>query len=169
MNGSSRQFLGIAVALVLGVGLYVASDGIAHGPGAYGWGGHHGMMGGSYGHHMGMGPGMMGGSMGFAHPATTAADVDRYLSDTKTQLGITTAQEAAWNSYAETVRDQATLHGDMFKIMHGVVTGTPQHLASMQSMVEQRKIAYEAFKTLYSQLDDGQKVTANQVTWSCHS
>ncbi len=178
---SKKRILGVAAAVALAVGTYVTTDGFAHGPGNWGWGGHpgfagHHMMGGPYGYtgHPGFGPGMMGGGpMGFGTLSTDTAAVEGYLADLKTRLGITATQETAWRGYATAVTEQNRTHTDTFNTMHGITTQTPQdrsrtHLDAMERMFKQHRTVDQAFRTLFDQLDDRQKAVASQLTASFH-
>jgi hypothetical protein len=82
-----------------------AHPGMGFGPGmGYGMGPGMGMgygMGPGYG--MAMGPGMRGGMVGPESPAVAGAR----LSDLKTELKITAAQDGAWQAYATVVQTQA--------------------------------------------------------------
>ncbi len=76
--------------LIAGVALLAAAGGMAiaqpYGPGA-----------GTRGPGMGMGMGMGRGMMSFT-------DASSYADALKAQMGITAAQEAAWNQYADTLK-----------------------------------------------------------------
>ncbi len=138
-----------------------------------------GMMMNRMGGQQGMGPGMMGdhmmgGPMGFARLTTDTVAVETWLTDLKTRLDITTAQEQAWNSYAEAIKSQITTHTDIHNTVHGTVPENPldrtgQHLSAMERMVGQNKAVFQAFRTLYEQLDETQRTAANQLSWPCHS
>ena len=197
---TKKQILGVTTALALAIGLYAVGDGYAHSPWGHqsGRAGHTmmgpgmmmanpqgtasyqrmepGMMGNQsspYGFR-GMGPGMTGGPMGFTKPTTDTTAIETYLANLKTRLGITTAQETAWNAYAETIKTQNTIHTNIYNTMHRTVLDNPldrtdQHLTAMEKMVGQNKAVFQAFRTLYDQLDEKQRMVANQLSWPCHS
>ena len=89
----------------------------------------------------GMGPGMMG-RVGGPWFNTDAAS---YLDRLKADLGITAAQEPAWNSYAETVRGVAEqmqgVHQTMYEAMG---TATWQERRDMMNgMFQSRQQAFD--------------------------
>lgn len=96
----------------------------------------------------GMGPGMMGRGGGPWISTDTASYLDRLKAD----LGITAAQEPAWNSYAETVRGVAEqmqgVHQTMYEAMG---TATWQERRDMMNrMFESRQ---QAFDTVHDAAD----------------
>ena len=93
MKKSTKRFTGLIAASALAV----AASGAAFSASAQSTGGYPGMMGGQ-----GMmgGPGMLGAS-----PADTAAR----LADVKRELGITPAQDDAWNAYQQAIVNQSAL------------------------------------------------------------
>lgn len=141
-----RAVTSIALAgmLSLGAGLIVAAA-----PEAAAWRGGHGP-----------GAGMMGhGGWGFADPAA-------YLGDLKVVLGITTAQEPAWNVYADAVNGAADqmrgAHATMFDAMG---TATWQERRDMMNrMFETRRESFDkvhaAAQQLLPQLDAAQRTKA---------
>lgn len=187
-----------ALALVAGL-YAVGNDGYAHGPVGYQAGRtgqgmmgpgtmitHHGTMGhqgmgpgmmgspsGPFGH-QGMGPGMMGGPMNFTKLTTDTTAIESYLTNLKARLNIATTQEEAWKAYAEAIRTQVTTHTDVHNTVHGTVVESPQdrasqHLAAMEKIIAQRKFVFQKYRSLYDQLDEKQRLTANQLSWPCHS
>ncbi len=151
------KVLGVgAVAAVAGaIGWHALADTPFHGGPGFGPMGMHGM-----------GPGMMGhGPMqgAFGNPAT-------HLASLKTELGITPAQEQAWDTYAKTVEDTATpmraQHQgfDMTKI-HSMSPQDRQTFITQQQ--EQHQKAFETVKgaaeKLLTALDDTQKTKAKEI------
>ena len=140
MKQTTKQFLGIAAASALAIG--VANGVFAHGgfgPG-YGpnWGGHHGMMGGPAGM---QGPYSGIGRMGGGYPT---AYTEQQLDQLKVTLGITADQEAAWNAYADAVKGKAELRDAHRAARFGTASVTPDErlkfheegLAQMQKVVD---------------------------------
>jgi len=129
-----RVVLGAAIALVAGMRVAGAQPG----PGMPGPGG----MGPGMGMGMGMGAGRgMGGGPGFGRGIN---DPVSYLANLKAELGITPAQEAAWQTYAETVQSTASqmqaMHANMFQTMG---TASPQDRRDMMNtMFESRQVAF---------------------------
>ena len=125
-----RVVLGAAIALVAGMRVAGAQPG----PGMPGPGG--------MGPGMGMGAGRgMGGGPGFGRGIN---DPVSYLANLKAELGITPAQEAAWQTYAETVQSTASqmqaMHANMFQTMG---TASPQDRRDMMNtMFESRQVAF---------------------------
>ncbi|MEJ2377398.1 MAG: Spy/CpxP family protein refolding chaperone [Pseudolabrys sp.] len=110
--------------------------------------------------HGAMGPGMMGpGAPGFAF--ADQAHIDKL----KAELGITSAQEAAWTKYAKTVQDAAVT---MKAARESAKPANPQDRFSFASkMREQGQKQFEAVKSaaneLLATLDDTQKTKAQQI------
>lgn len=147
--------LGAAAVLAAGVGTYAFSASAAGG-----FGPHHmrSMMG------MG-GPGMMMGGHGMdsAHgPSGAAVDPSAHLDTLKTELAITTDQEAAWAAYTKAVTETATA-------MHSAVEGasTTDRQAFFTKMQEQMQTSFDAVKVaaeqLLATLDETQKAKAVQI------
>ncbi len=170
----NNRFLGIAAITALLAGIYVSSDGFAHGPGYPGWGGYPGhMMGGHPGYH-GMGPGMMGGHMMHGGPAGSVtpffdtATIENRLTALKNQLAITPEQEKAWTDYVKTLTDQVKNHTTVFNTMHGAGSTADGHWQAMRQMLDQNQKAYQAYQALYEQLDARQRGIAGQLSFPCH-
>ena len=110
--------------------------------------------------HGAMGPGMMGpGGPGFAF--ADQAHIDKL----KAELGITSAQEAAWTKYAKTVQDAAAT---MKATRESANPTNPQdRFAFASKMREQGQKQFEAVKSaaneLLTKLDDTQKTKAQQI------
>lgn len=145
MKTTTKQFLGIAAASALAIG--IANGVFAHGgfgPGfgqGYGpnWGGHHGIMGGPAGMH---GPyGGVGPMMGGGYPT---AYTEQQFDQLKATLGISADQEAAWNAYADALKGKAELRDANRTARFGTAGVTPDErlkfheegLAQMQKVVD---------------------------------
>src|SRR5262249_2198600 len=127
-----------------------------------------GMMGGDMPRMMAMmhGGGMMGG-MPFAH-------VEGRLAFLKTELKITSAQEAAWAGFADAGRSVAkSAQGAISQMMPGMMMpgapspDAPERLARYEKMLTLRLEAVRtvraAFDPLYAALGDEQKRTADEL------
>jgi Spy/CpxP family protein refolding chaperone len=164
----SLATLSIAVASAV-----FAHPGMGFGPGmgpgmGYGMGPGMGMgygMGPGYG--MGMGPGMRGGMAGPETPAVVGAR----LSDLKTELKITAAQDGAWQAYAMVVQKQAeqrqALRTQMQAQMQDPKAAAPvdraaQHEAMTKVRDEHLAARSAALKDLYAVLTPEQKALADQ-------
>lgn len=138
------------------------------GPGMMGWGMGSGMMGQCMGPGM-MGPGMqgmmnapmMGMMMGYA-PAVSGR-----LAYVKAELGITDAQQAAWDAYTSAVTTRATGMQDMHtSMMQAMQTGSAvqrleAHAKAMEKMVADLNALKPATEALYAVLTDEQKKKAD--------
>jgi hypothetical protein len=125
-----------SIIVILGAAaLITGATGAAFAYGGYGpgWGGHPGRMG---------GPGaMMGGYYGYT---------DQQLATLKQSLAITSAQESAWNDYAQALQAQSDLMQAHRQAMF--VNGMPsvdkrlafhqQGLAQMQRVVDARRALF---------------------------
>ena len=116
---------------------------------------------------MGMGHGMRGGWHGPETPAVTAAR----LSDLKTELGITAAQETAWLAYTAVVQQQAeqrqALRAQMQASMQDPQAVAPAdraaHREAMAKVRDEHLAARSAaLKDLYAVLTPEQKAVADQ-------
>ncbi|MHB1101760.1 MAG: Spy/CpxP family protein refolding chaperone [Devosia sp.] len=145
--------LGVAAVLAAGVGTYALSASAA---GGFGPPHMRGMMG---GHGMMMGGHGMNGARG---PFGAAADPSVHLDTLKTELSITTDQEAAWAAYTKTVTDTATA-------MQAAVEGasTTDRQAFFATMQERMQTSFDtvrlAAEQLVASLDETQKAKAEQV------
>jgi hypothetical protein len=106
----------------------------------------------------GMGPEMMG-----CAPTNPAGS----LTSIKQQLGITTAQEPAWEAYANSVRDTvASVWSSHYPAMNAMHDGADTQ-AVMSQMHDQRRQALRALRAaadkLVAALDDAQKQKAQEV------
>jgi hypothetical protein len=91
-----KRINAVVAGVVAGVSLAVAAVTYAQPSGG---------MGPCSGHAMGMGMGPGHGPMAGVDPATM---IDSHLGDFKSQLKITTAQEAAWQTFTTAAKQQAT-------------------------------------------------------------
>lgn len=170
------MMISAALALTLGAGGCVANSYGHRGPYAgpqhaeAAMGQHHQMgqhMGQQMGQHMGMGPGPLAGCHG------QAGDADARLSEMRTTLAITTAQETAWNAYAEAYRAHAAampmgMGGQGGMMGQGATMTAPQmlqhHEAMMQGRLGTLTALRERFDALYAQLSPQQKAQADALT-----
>ncbi|MFI4927936.1 MAG: Spy/CpxP family protein refolding chaperone, partial [Burkholderiales bacterium] len=93
----------------------------------------------------GNGPGMMGRGGGYSGPAG-------YLDDLKAILGITAAEEAAWNAYADAVKSSAEqmqgVHQTMYEAM-----GTATWQERRDMMNRMFDVRQEAFEKVHAAAD----------------
>jgi LTXXQ motif family protein len=122
--------------------------------------------------HGGMGPGMMGGGPGHAM-CGMAHHVEGHLAHIKSELKITEAQEALWNSYAAAARDNVNAmlaHCAAMMSGHGAAAVSlparlDQHEEMMAARLEALRAVNKALKPLYAALSDSQKHTADELFW----
>lgn len=131
-----------------------------------------------------MGPGMMGyGAMGpwmmgwSGSPAAICnamvGHVEGRLAYLKTELKITNAQEALWNSYAAAARDNANAmlaHCNAMMSQRGASSATlpdrlDQHVQLMEAQLDAVRAMNKALRPLYAVLSDSQKRTVDQLYW----
>ena len=106
--------------------------------------------------------------MRFAKWTTDTVSVENYLANIKTRLAITTAQEAAWNAYAQAFLEQVTSRIDRHNMARAGIVQTPmvraeQRLKAMETMIARKKAHFHAFKTLYTQLGEQQRIIADRL------
>ena len=149
---------GVVAAATLG--LVVAQAQPFGGPGA-GYG--PGMMGPGAGY----GPGMMGRGPRGAYGDPTAAAQAR-LTNLHTQLGITSAQESAWQAFANAVTEQAQ-QMQQFRsqmLQSGTTLTTPdrmtQHAQFMQQRAQGASTVAQAMTALYAALSPDQRTLLDQ-------
>ena len=123
----------------------------------------YGGMGQGFGPGMGMGMGMGRGPMAGVDPSVRA---ESRLSDLKTQLKITAAQEAAWQTYAGQAKQQAAgMQAMRAQMTQGAATA-PERMAQRTAAMQQRSSAMvamdSAFNALYAMLTPEQKTIADQ-------
>ncbi|MEA3274071.1 MAG: Spy/CpxP family protein refolding chaperone [Pseudomonadota bacterium] len=158
MKQSTKQFLGFAAASALAIGavtgVFAAGwQGMGMGPGM---GGHHRMMGGP------------GGVSGMGHASVEATN--ERLAEVKSTLGITAAQESAWNAYEQAVINQSALMNAHRETMMGggMAPAGDQRVAMHQQgsqMVQQRA---QATQNLYGVLTPAQRAKADNLIGRRH-
>lgn len=115
-----------------------------------------------------MGPGMRGqigpGTQG--GPGLTLADPAR-IDALKTELGITSAQEAAWTKYVKTVQEAAATMQKAREGINPVAVSPQDRFAFVSKMREQGQKQFEtvqtAAKELLATLNDTQKAKAQET------
>ena len=173
MKRSTKIIAAIAATAALGLaGLVSAHPGFGMGPG-YGMGPGFGMgpgmgMGMGMGPGFGMGPGMRGAGPGFDMAAATAG----HLAALKTQMKITPAQEAAWQTYEGVTTQQSAamqaLRDQFLSQWQGTQPGAtpPDMAAHRQAMIAQRESGWKAqsaaLKDLYAALTPEQRAIAER-------
>ncbi len=161
------------------------------GQGYYGMGpGHMGYGGPGYG----MGPGHMGyggpgygmgqGRMGYGGPGYGRGpgsgmgiggllggdprEIGERLDAIKSSLGITDNQQAAWQGFADTAKQQAQRRAEWFQKMHDAQAPrtTPEWLAQRDAMMKQQQAEAEAstaaFRKLYDALSPEQRAVLDR-------
>lgn len=165
MKPATKIALTIAAALSLGMSAAVVN---AHpnGPGAgMGWGMGPGY--GMHGHGMGPGQGMRGQGMGPGGGAFPGA-VEERLAALKSELGITAAQESAWQALVNNAKQHAENRQAWFAKMREARTAdsAPERLAQRTEIMKQRLAEMEtnaaALKNLYAVLSPEQKLIADK-------
>lgn len=161
---------GIAATTLLAGGWALAQSS-GHGPGGmHGMGsGMHGQM--DQGMHGHMGPGMRGQMGPDTRGGPGLAQFDPAQIETlKTALGITAAQEPAWNKYAKAVQDAATTKRTTREGVDrdAVSRMNPQdRFAFVTKMREQGQKQFDTVQTaaneLLATLDDAQKAKASEI------
>lgn len=120
-----------------------------------------GGMGPGFGPGMGMGPGH--GPMAGVDPAAMA---DSRLTDMKAQLKINTSQEAAWQTFAATAKQQAASMQAMRAQVQDSNLTAPERMAQHTTVMQERSAGMAtmttAFNALYAVLTPEQKVIADQ-------
>ncbi len=166
-GGMGAGAMGMGADHPMGQGMMGAGHEMGHGMMGMGQGMGHGHMGQG---HMGMGAGMHAG-MGPMQGPEAAATVSARLADSKAQLKITSAQEAAWSKYAALATQQAEAHANMRTQMHAQMSdpktaSTVDHAAQRETMqkFQQDNLAARdtAFTELYAVLTPEQKSVADQ-------
>ena len=121
-----------------------------------------------------MGGGGMGGCMmGFGSDSMLDR-IDGRLAFLKTELKISEQQKKAWDSLAQTVRNNAEVHNammrSMMKEMHDgdfFKKPLPDRLivqeTHMETRLQQTKDVRESVDVLYAVLDDTQKKSADEI------
>lgn len=113
----------------------------------------------------GRGPGMMRG----AGPGMMIGSPDAYLDGLKTQLGITSAQDGAWNAYAAVVKQHAPqMHEARMHMFEAMNTATwAERRDMMHRAMEERQEAqtaiHAAAEKLVPSLNAAQKTKAASI------
>ena len=161
-GGMGAGAMGMGAEHPMGQGMMGAGHEMGHGMMGMGQGMGHG--------HMGMGAGMHAG-MGPMQGPEAPASVSARLADSKAQLKITSAQEAAWSKYAALVTQQVEAHANMRTQMHAQMSdpktaSTVDHAAQREAMhkLQQDNLAARntALTELYAVLTPEQKAVADQ-------
>ena len=161
-GGMGAGAMGMGAEHPMGQGMMGAGHEMGHGMMGMGQGMGHG--------HMGMGAGMHAG-MGPMQGPEAPASVSARLADSKAQLKITSAQEAAWSKYAALVTQQVEAHANMRTQMHAQMSdpktaSTVNHAAQREAMhkLQQDNLAARntALTELYAVLTPEQKAVADQ-------
>ena len=152
----------LIAGVVAGVALAVAAATYAQPFGGMGYGHGPGMgMGHGHGPSMAMGHGH--GPMEGGDPSVMA---DARLSDLKAQLKITTAQEAAWQTFAAQAKQQAASMQAMRAQMQASAGTAPEQMGQRATAMQQRAAGMatmaNAFGALYAVLTPEQKAIADQ-------
>ena len=151
-----NKYPSIVAGIVASVALIVATasnaqpfNGMGQGPGQ------------GMGMGIGMGPGH--GRMGGGDPSAIA---ESRLTDLKTQLKISAAQEAAWQAYAAQAKQQAAAMQALRAQMNQGAATAPERMAQQTAMMQQRSAAMTArntaFSALYAVLTPEQKTIADK-------
>ncbi len=158
---------------MMGGGYGPGGDGCGFGPGGFSGGHGPGMMGGGYGPGMmggGYGPGMMGGGYGPGMMGGDADYVAARLERFKSYLGITAAQDGAWQAFVGKSKQQAETmrasHEAMFAAMQDPKMTAPERAALRSTMMKQRVTEMDsmagALKDLYAALTPEQRALVDQ-------
>jgi hypothetical protein len=165
MKRSHKIAMGIVAAAALGLSgaaLYAQPTGEGWGPGMMGHGGPE-MMGGWHG-----GPGMMGGRFG----ANPAAAIESHLGALKSELKITSAQESAWQKFADAAKQHGDAMGKLREQMQNAPQSAPDRMAQHTEIMKQQLAGMEsttgAFKQLYAALTPEQKAVADRQFGQFH-
>lgn len=116
----------------------------------------------------GMGPQMMAGNTVQAWPKQ-AAVIEGRLAFLRVALGITETQSAAWNAYADAVRNHAGRMQDTYQhhidamIQGDTISRVDTRIQTMEAMLDAMKAIRPAIDQLYKALTPDQKQLANQL------
>jgi len=169
MTRIRKTLIGLATVAALAAGgiVYAAPPGAGFGPGACPQGGPGQGYGPGPGYGRGaMGPGMRGEGPGRGAGFSPAAMVDGRLAALKTELGITSGQDSAWQAFAAKAKGQV----DAMQAQRATMTATrqtaPERLAQRAAFAKQRATNLDtmsaAVKDLYETLTPEQKAIADQ-------
>jgi hypothetical protein len=99
----------------------------------------------------------------------TRAAVDQRIDSLKTRLGITPAEEAAWDTFADTMRDNAAETDQLFATRSasaGTMTAVENmhsYAAIARAYADNTERLSNAFDTLYADLTPAQKQAADAL------
>ncbi len=113
-------------------------------------------------------------TQGSAVPVHTPHDpspdqLESHIATLHRQLGITTAQESAWNAFAQVMRDNAARFHDTIEQRRAKLAtmSAPDNMQSYADLITQRAQDLQAlnmaFRTLYNGLSDAQKKAADTL------
>jgi hypothetical protein len=131
-----------------------------------------GMMGPGYGPGRGSGGGMMGGGcgmMGARSDGRAETFVNGRIAFLKAELGITDAQKAAWDTYADAIKRNLQSMQGMWQTMQAVFEAkTPverldARVTAMESRLTALKEVKPALANLFAALSDDQKKKADEL------
>lgn len=113
----------------------------------------------------GQGMGMRGGH-GMTATADPVANQEARLAAMKTQLQITTSQEAAWQAFATAAKQQSAAAQALRTQTQQSTMTAPERMAQRSAMAQQREAAKapvtSAFNALYAALTPEQKAVADK-------
>lgn len=95
--------------------------------------------------------------------------LETHIATLHQQLGITTAQDSAWNAFAQVMRDNAARFHDTIEQRRAKLAtmSAPDNMQSYADLITQRAQDLQslnmAFRTLYNGLSDTQKKTADTL------
>jgi LTXXQ motif family protein len=174
MTMSAAAALVLATAMIGSAG--AQNQSAQKGAGSSGSGGGYGFMGmmgpGMMGYDRG-GPWMMRGDSGQAMCGAMAGHIEGRLAFVKTELKITPAQEALWNTYAAAARDSAntmltrctTMMGQRGASKVSLPDRLDQNEQLMAAQLDAVRATNKALKPLYADFSDSQKQSADQLFW----
>ena len=180
MTRIRKTLIGLATVAALAAGgiVYAAPPGAGFGPGACPQGGPgqgygpgpgygRGAMGPGPGYGRGaMGPGMRGEGPGRGAGFSPAAMVDGRLAALKTELGITSGQDSAWQAFAAKAKGQVETMQNQRAAITATSQTAPERLAQRAAFAKQRATNLDtmsaAVKDLYETLTPEQKAVADQ-------
>jgi len=113
-----------------------------------------------------MGPGMRGEGPGRGAGFSPAAMVDGRLAALKTELGITSGQDSAWQAFAAKAKGQVETMQNQRAAITATSQTAPERLAQRAAFAKQRATNLDtmsaAVKDLYETLTPEQKAVADQ-------
>lgn len=179
---SRRILIGPTVAIMIATSAWLVASptaaqmgmmGPGHGPGMmYGPGFGPGRQGSGFGPGMmGFGPGMMGSCpmIGTTSEGQASTFAEGRIAFLKTELGITEAQKAVWDAYADAIKSNLQNMQSMWQSMKSVFEAkTPverldAHIAVMDGRLGALKAIKPALANLYAALSADQKKKADEI------